>query len=415
MTGLSTAAMQVMARCRELALVTDVPGGTTRIFLSPAMRRANQTVAAWMQAAGLMPSMDAAGNLRGVLRSTAKDAKTFVLASHLDTVPNAGAFDGVLGVLLALAVVEQLRGEALPFHAEVIAFSEEEGVRFGVPFIGSRALVGTLDAALLDQRDADGISVRNAMRAYSLDETQLPQAVLRDTLGYLEFHVEQGPELESEGLPLGVVECIAGQTRYTLTFTGEANHAGTTPMRLRHDAMAAAAEWMVEVERYAAATATLVATCGAVRALPGASNVIAGEVAVSLDVRSPNDLARQDAVAHLLQAAQGRGAKRGVTVQATCSMEQAAVPLDRRLLIALEDAVDSVGAPIRRMTSGAGHDAMIVAPHMPAAMLFLRTPRGLSHHPDESVLPGDVELALGAGAAFVRSLAAAHAGDGATV
>ncbi len=332
-----------------------------------------------------------------------------MLASHLDTVPNAGAFDGPLGVLLALAVVEQLGADALPFHIEVIGFSEEEGVRFGMPFIGSRALVGTLDEAILNRRDTAGISVREAMSSYGLEEAQLPLAVLKKPLGYLEFHIEQGPELDSEGLPLGVVESIAGQSRYTLTFTGAANHAGTTPMRLRHDAMAAAAEWIVEVERYATATATLVATCGSVVTLPGAENVIAGEVHVSFDVRSPNDQTREDAAVHLLQAAADAGAKRRVAVRNELKMRQAAVPLDMGLLRLLEDAVDSTGAPIRRMVSGAGHDAMIVAPHMPAAMLFLRTPGGVSHHPAEAVLPGDVELALQTAVAFVRALSAKEA------
>ncbi len=409
MSGTLSSAEKIIARCRELALVTDVPGETTRTFLSPAMRRANDLVASWMREAGLNISMDAAGNLRGVRASALPEAKSFVLASHLDTVPNAGAFDGVLGVLLALAVVEQLCAEPLPFHVEVIGFSEEEGVRFGVPFLGSRALVGTLNEALLTRVDAVGASVRGALQSYGLDEAQLPLAVLARPMGYLEFHIEQGPELDNEGLPMGVVESIAGQSRYLLTFTGEANHAGTTPMRLRHDAMAAAAEWIVEVERYANATPTLVATCGSVQTLPGAGNIIAGKVHISLDVRSSNNSTREDAVTNLLASAQDIAAKRGVTTDAKLQMQQPAVPLDRGLLRLLEDAVDSTGAPIRRMNSGAGHDAMIIAPHMPAAMLFLRTPRGLSHHPDETVLSGDVQLALDAGIAFVRSLAAREA------
>ncbi len=397
---------EIIALCRELARITDTPWGTTRTFLSPAMRRANDTVAGWMCEVGLRVSMDAAGNLRGVRYSQRAGAKTLVLASHLDTVPDAGAFDGVLGVLLAIAVAEQLGDEALPFHLEVIAFSEEEGVRFGLPFIGSRALVGTLDEAALRHTDASGVSVRDGICSYGLDPAQLPAAVLPAALAYLEFHIEQGPELDSEGLPLGVVEAVAGQTRYLLTFTGVAQHAGTTPMRLRHDSLAAAAEWIAEVERYARATAVVVATCGSLQVKPGAGNVIAGEVQATLDVRSTNDRAREDAVRHLLGTAQASGASRGVAVRAELRMQQAAVPLDRGLLTMLEDAVDSVGAPIRRMNSGAGHDAMIVAPHIPAAMLFLRTPGGLSHHPDETVLPGDVDLALEAGVAFVRALAA---------
>ena len=396
---------KIVARCRELAQITEVPGETTRTFLSPAMRRANDLVASWMTTLGLHVRVDAAGNVRGLRTSSAEHAKTFVLASHLDTVPDAGAYDGVLGVVLALALVERTWGAALPFHLEAVAFSEEEGVRFGVPFIGSRALVGTLDEALLARVDKQGVSVHDAIAAYGLHAAKLPNAVLHDPLGYLEFHIEQGPVLENEGLPLGVVESIAGQSRYDVVFTGQANHAGTTPMSLRHDAMCAAAEWIVEVERYASSIPVLVATNGGVFTRPGAGNVIAGEVLVTLDVRSSSDLAREDAVTHLLNFAQACGAKRGVAVATTSRMQQAAIRMDRGLLRLLEDAVDSTGTPIRRMTSGAGHDAMIVAPHMPAAMLFLRTPRGLSHHPDESVLPGDVQLALDTGVAFLHALA----------
>jgi allantoate deiminase len=399
-------AAQVIARCRELARITDVAGETTRTFLSPAMRRANELVAPWMREANLAVRTDAAGNLRGIRVSQSENARTVILASHLDTVPNAGAFDGVLGVVMALSVIESLRDTSLPFHLEVIAFSEEEGVRFGVPFLGSRAIVGTLDDALLAREDLTGTSVREAIRAYGLDIAQLPDAVVPDALGYLEFHIEQGPSLESEGLPLGVVETIAGQSRYELVFTGEANHAGTTPMPLRHDPVSAAGQWITEVETYAKATRGLVATVGSVVTVPGAGNVIAGEVRATLDVRSANNTVRDDAVKHLLDYAKMCGGSRGVAVTSTQRMTQAAVPMDYSLLTLLEDAVDSTGTIIRRMVSGAGHDAMIVAPYMPAAMLFLRTPRGLSHHPDEAVLPADVQLGLDAGTAFVRLLAA---------
>jgi allantoate deiminase len=307
--------------------------------------------------------------------------------------------------VMALAIIDRLQDAVLPFSMEVIAFSEEEGVRFGAPFLGSRAFVGTLDTALLARTDRGGISVRQAIRDYGLKDALLPEAIMTDALGYLEFHIEQGPALESEGLPLGVVETIAGQSRYEVVFTGEANHAGTTPMPLRHDAMSAAAQWIVEVEHYARETRGLVATVGSVLTIPGAGNVVAGEVRATLDLRSANDGTRTDAASHLLESAKAFGKLRGVTANATLRMDQAAVPMNRTLLRLLEDAVNSVGAPIRRIVSGAGHDAMIVAPHMPAAMLFLRTPHGLSHHPDESVLPADVQLGLDAGVAFVEALA----------
>ena len=399
-----SAAAQVLARCRELAAITDVPGETTRTFLSPAMRLANERVAAWMAEAGLAVGRDAAGNLRGRREGARK--KTLLLGSHLDTVPNAGAYDGVLGVMMALAVAESLRGQPLPFALEVVAFSEEEGVRFGAPFIGSRALAGTLDDTLLARTDKDGITVREAIRRYGLDDASIPAATVHDGLGYLEFHIEQGPVLESDGLPLGIVEALVGQSRFEVVFTGHANHAGTTPMRLRHDAMAATAAWIAEVERYATTTPTLVATVGSVHTLPGAGNVIAGEVRASLDVRSPRDDVRAEAVAHLLAFAMQCGNARGVSVTHTVRMEQAAVPMDRGLMRLLEDAVDSTGTLIYRMVSGAGHDAMILAQRMPAAMLFLRTPGGLSHHPDEAVAEADVQLGLDAGVAFIRALAA---------
>lgn len=399
----------MIARCRELASITDVEGETTRTYLSPAMRRANDRVATWMQEAGLTVIMDAAGNLRGVLAADNASSKHMVIASHLDTVPNAGAFDGVLGVMMGIAIARSLRNSSLPFLLQIIAFSEEEGVRFGVPFIGSRAFAGTLDDTLLARADQSGLTVRDAIRNYGLDDTTLAEAKHGDVLAYLEFHIEQGPVLESEGLPLGVVEAIAGQNRCHVHFHGHANHAGTTPMTLRHDAMSAAAEWIVEVERYAKNTPGLVATVGSVQTQPGAGNVIAGEVYATLDVRSSLDSARNDATAQLLTFAKSCGESRGVTVTATTQMQQDAVPMDRDLLRLLEDAVDSTGCLVRRMVSGAGHDAMVLAPHMPAAMLFLRTPGGLSHHPDEAVTVEDVQLGLDAGIAFVKAMATREA------
>lgn len=402
---MQAAAVLAVERCRELATVTDAPAETTRTFLSNGMRRANDLVSEWMTSAGLVTRIDAAGNLRARRRGAIVDDKTFILASHLDTVPNAGAYDGILGVVMALALIEGLGAQSLPFAMEVIAFSEEEGVRFGVPFLGSRALVGQLDQALLSRVDRDGISVREAIQTYGLNVDALPEARLRNALGYLEFHIEQGPWLEHDGLPVGVVETIAGQSRFELTFNGRANHAGTTPMHLRQDAMSAAAEWIVEVERYAKATRGLVATVGSVIVQPGAGNVIAGEVRASLDVRSALDAVREDAVVHLLEAAKSSSNARRVTLAIHEHMQQTAVPLDKSLLRLLEDAVDATGTPVMRMVSGAGHDAMVVAPHMPAAMLFLRSPGGISHSPKETVNVEDVAIALEAGANFLNALA----------
>ncbi len=398
-------AQQVVARCRALALVTDVPGETTRTFLSEGMRRANEQVGAWMQEAGLTTSVDAAGNLRGVLPGSSAGEEHFLIASHLDTVPNAGAFDGPLGVLMGVALAQEMVGGTLPYSLEVIGFSEEEGVRFGVPFLGSRALMGTLDDATLATRDAQGTSVHEAMQKYGLN-ADVSTATRRNALGCLEFHIEQGPVLDAENLPVGSLETIVGQSRFQLTFTGRANHAGTTPMRLRHDAMCAAAGFIVAVEQYAASNRGVVATVGSIHASPNVGNVIAGEVRISLDVRSALNVSREDAVQLLLATARTTASTRGMTLQVEERLAQPSVPLDERLLNLLEDSIDANGAMIRRMASGAGHDAMVLAPHMPTAMLFLRSPEGVSHHPNESVRTEDVALALRVGYTFLHQLAA---------
>ena len=408
-------AQQIIARCRELALCTEVKGETTRTFLAPSMHRVHALVGGWMQAAGMQVCVDAAGNLRGLLPAADPDAPRLLIGSHLDTVVNAGAFDGPLGVVLGVALVEEMveqahtnspAGKGMPFAIEVIGFSEEEGVRFAKPFLGSLALVGELDSATLACTDRSGVSVADAIRHFGLNPDELPAAVIDNSaFGYLEFHIEQGPVLESEGIALGVVDAIAGQTRMEFTFTGQANHAGTTPMGpLRHDALAAAAEWIVEVERYAAATPGLVATVGKVEVPSAAGNVIPGACVATIDIRHAQDSVRHDAAHHFLAAADSTSAKRGVALSTT-GLDQAAVPMDPALTALLAGAAArATGQAPRLMTSGAGHDAMAVARRVPAAILFLRTPGGLSHDPDETVLPADVEAALATGVEFLRSL-----------
>jgi allantoate deiminase len=361
-------------------------------------------VQSWMEAAGMQVRVDALGNLRGVYSGKRPDAgQRLIIGSHLDTVPNAGAFDGVLGVMLGLSLIELLDGERLSCAIELVAFSEEEGVRFRVPFIGSHALVGRVDEELLAKADSDGVSVRQAMVNFGLDPAGVSSAALdAQAKGYLEFHIEQGPVLESEGLSLGVVEAIAGQTRGEMKFVGSANHAGTTPMHLRRDAVAAAAQWIGEVERLAFATKGLVATVGSVVALPGAGNVIAGEVTASLDVRHADDDVRAAAVRDIVAAAHSIARERGLTVEWKVQMEQRAVAMDMQLTKMVEDAVGDAGVIPYRMTSGAGHDAMIMAERVPSAMIFLRSPGGVSHHPNEAVREEDVAHALAAGLEFVR-------------
>lgn len=356
----------------------------------------------WMHHAGMTVSIDAGGNIRGFYAGAKADAPRLIIGSHLDTVPHAGAFDGILGVVLGVELVELLIGRRFPFAIEVVGFSEEEGVRFGVPFIGSRALIGDVDGAL-------AAIASDAIRAYGLDPAKIPDArVTGPTIGYLEFHIEQGPVLESLNLSLGIVTAIAGQSRLDVRFEGHANHAGTTPMNLRHDALAGAAEWIGAVEREAVAASGLVATVGKIDARPGAGNVIAGSVAMSLDVRHVDDSVRSGAVARLLDTAQQIAARRVLTFTSELRLDQAAAPMDAGLTEVLAQAVSAGGYSDHKMSSGAGHDAMIMARKMPAAMLFLRSPGGISHHPDESVLAQDVAAALATGERFLEQLERLH-------
>ena len=399
-------AERVIARCREIAAHTEVVGETTRPFLCASARDVHALVRGWMEPAGMVVRVDAVGNLRGMYAGASDGARVLVIGSHLDTVPNAGAFDGILGVVMGVALVEELRGERLPVAIEVVGFSEEEGVRFSFPFLSSRAFVGSLDAAMIAKTDAAGASVSDAMREFGLSGDAMRDARMTEvTAGYLEFHIEQGPVLEAERVPLGVVTAIAGQTRLRLTFTGQANHAGTTPMHLRRDAMAAAAHWMVEVERRAIAERELVATVGRLDVKPGAGNVIAGEVVATLDVRHAEDVRRNVAVAEMLTSAENSAKSRGVTVKAEMQMEQRAVAMDAGMVRLLEESARGAGVACKKMVSGAGHDAMIVAPVAPSAMLFVASPGGLSHHPDEAVVTSDVEAALDVGMRFVREFA----------
>jgi allantoate deiminase len=395
-------AQTVIARCRELAAVSEMTGGAFRTFLSPAMKRCYQVVGQWMTCAGMRVSVDPAGNLRGVLQGTAPGERNLLMGSHLDTVRDAGAFDGILGVVMSIAITEAFKGSDLPFDLEVVGFSEEEGVRFGVPFIGSKALVGLLDAPMLNRADVDGVTVAQALRNFGLNPGALTSAALKlPPLAFLEFHIEQGPVLEAAGEPVGVVEAIAGQNRASLTFVGAANHAGATPMHLRRDALAGAAMWIAAVEKLALANPGMVATVGKIAASPNIANVIAGEAAVSLDVRHPDDAARERACRDLHAAAVKIANDRGLKLEWTNLLDQKAVRLDESLIQRLEAA--SPGK-LPRLVSGAGHDAMILAPHIPTAMLFLRSPGGVSHSPEENVIPQDVEVALQIGCCFVESL-----------
>ncbi len=402
-------AREVLARCDALANFSEETNSLRRTFLSPPMHNCHASITAWLKPLGVSTKLDAAGNLRGIYPGTGAASPRLLVGSHLDTVPNAGKYDGILGVVLAITVLEELDGKRLPFAIEVIGFSEEEGVRFGVPFIGSRALVGRVDEDLLERRDRNGISVREAIQQFGLNDREIGEAILGDdVLGYLEFHIEQGPVLEKLGRQLGVVEAIVGQTRLALRFLGRANHSGTTPMDARQDALAAAAEWMCAVESHARQCPGLVATVGSIEAKPGATNVIPAEVRLSLDVRHRSDEARTRAVRELTGLAETIARKRGLCSQWNPLLEQNTVLLDGFLADQIESAIRNAGCESHRMTSGAGHDAMILAERVPSAMIFLKSPGGISHDPVEAVLPEDVEKAIEAGIRLLDQLASSQ-------
>ena len=399
-------ASEVVARCQRLAQFSEDANGTRRTFLSPPMRDCHAEIAKWLKAAGAEVSVDAAGNLRGYYPGVQRPGPRLLLGSHLDTVPNAGAYDGVLGVVVGVALLEALEGRRLPFAIEVIGFSEEEGVRFGTPFIGSRALVGSLDAELLSCRDKNGVSVEKAIEEFGLRPAEIPRAALReDCLGYIEFHIEQGPVLEKLGCQLAAVDAIVGQNRLEFSFSGHANHAGTTPMHLRNDALAGAAEWVVGVESLAQHSPGLVATVGFIEAKPGATNVIAGEARATLDLRHASDDARLQAAEELTRAAETIAVKRGLALRSRTLLQQRAVTMDPFLVDQIAQAIRKAGCEPQRMASGAGHDAMILAEKVPAAMIFLRTPGGISHDPAESVHLQDVASAVECGMHLLEQLA----------
>ena len=390
----------MLARCAKLAAFSETPGGICRTFLSPPMRDCHREIAAWLTAAGAAVTVDAAGNLRGLYPASQRGAARLILGSHLDTVPNAGAYDGVLGVVIAIALLESLHGQSLPFAVEVVGFSEEEGVRFGTPFIGSRALVGRVDDQLLSLQDAAGASLRSAIENFGLSPAELTSAELHhDTLAYLE------PVLESRNYPLAAVEAIAGQTRMEFVFLGRANHAGTTPMHLRRDSLAAAAEWIVAVEHTAQKDPDLVATVGRIDAKPGATNVIAGEVCATLDVRHKSDDVRQRTTDALVENALHIADRRGLSLVSRVLLDQCAVAMDSYLLTEIDQAIRMTGSHPHRVVSGAGHDAMILAEKVPAGMIFLRTPGGISHDPAESVDVADVAKAIECGLCLLDQLA----------
>jgi allantoate deiminase len=405
-------AKRAIEECRLIATMSEEHDRITRRFLTPPVHQVHQHLRTRMEDLGMRADVDAVGNLRGLRPASGSPGKRLILGSHVDTVPDAGAFDGVLGVVLALEWVQIAIDAGLPLAIEVIAFSGEEGIRYGVPFIGSRAIAGSFDTKVLAFKDAGGVRMHDAIRAFGLDPARIEEAALAgDAYAFIEMHIEQGPVLEADNLQLAVVDGIVGQSRLGFRFTGQANHSGTTPMHMRKDALAAAAEWIAIVEssvRQAAAKEApgLVATVGRIAIKPNAGNVIPGQVEVSLDLRHLSNDTRDWWCSRLIKEAEDVARRRGIEVKYDRKLEEPAVMMDKDVSQRLAQAIEDVGLPVRRMMSGAGHDAMIMAARVPAAMLFLRSPGGISHSQLESVREEDVEAALCVGEKFLARLAA---------
>ncbi|MEO8344908.1 MAG: allantoate amidohydrolase [Betaproteobacteria bacterium] len=398
---------RIWDRCAALGRLSELPGGLTRVFLSSEQRQANELVLGWMREAGMAAHVDAIGNCVGRYEGEHADAPCLMLGSHLDTVRDAGKYDGMLGVISAVECVSALStaGVRLTYAIEVLGFGDEEGVRYGSTLLGSRAVAGTFDSAVLDKVDTNGIAMSEALREFGLDPAQIAAIARKpeSVLAYAELHIEQGPVLESEGLATGVVTAINGGNRFTFELAGMAGHAGTVPMGLRRDALAAAAECMSAIESIATSLPDIVATVGRIEALPGAMNVIPGKVRFSLDVRAPTDDKRHAAVAKIRSACEAIVQRRKIEMSVTSLWEAKTAPCDPAMQRQIAAAIAEEGGRVRHLPSGAGHDGMALIAIAPIGMIFVRCKDGISHNPAEAVTLDDV--AAGA-RAFLRFIAA---------
>ena len=400
---------RAVARCDALGLApySDMAGGLFRAWLMPAFHAAQDQLAAWMEDAGMAVRRDGATNLIGRYEGSLPDASALIIGSHLDSVRDAGRYDGPLGIMLGVEVVAALNaaGRQLPFAIEVIAFGDEEGSRFPTAMLTSRAVAGTLEAGALAIADGAGIALADA----GIDPIDFLTAARAraSVLAYLETHIEQGPMLEAQGLPVGVVTGVAAQHRYLVKLTGTAGHAGTSSMPLRRDALAGAAEMMLAIEQLARDDASdLVATVGQITAHPGAANVIAGDVKFTIDLRCGDATRHEQAAATMLDRLAAIGKARGLEFSAERIFELPASPCDPALMALLDTAVVQAGQPLLQLVSGAGHDAISMAALCPTAMLFIRCRGGISHNPAEHVDPADVEVALQVMLGFIDLLGA---------
>ena len=406
---------RAVARCDALGVApySDMADGLYRAYLSPAHRAATDAIAQWMRDAGMQVSLDPAANLIGRYDGHDPQAPALLIGSHIDSVRNGGKYDGPLGIMLGIECVAALNAarQRLPFAIEIYAFGDEEGSRFPAAMLSSRAVAGTLATDLEAVSDAHGIALGDALRGFdpALDLARFAEARRRPsaTLAYLEAHIEQGPQLEAEGLAVGTVTGIAAQLRSKVKVRGSAGHAGTSAMTLRRDALAGAAEMLLAVESIARADASdLVATVGQIEAAPGAANVIAGEARFSLDIRA-GDAVRRDAAARAIEARFAEIAQQrdlGLTIERVHDLP--ASPCAPALIALLDAATQGAGKRVHRLVSGAGHDAMVLAALCPTAMLFIRCRGGVSHHPAEHVDPADAEVALHIMSAFIHRLGA---------
>ncbi|MDP4262483.1 MAG: allantoate amidohydrolase [Bacteroidota bacterium] len=404
-----TRAEKVLQRINELASVSEDDGCITRTYGTRAFIEGRNKVEQWMKQAGLQTRTDNIGNIRGRLLSGNADAKTFVIASHIDTVINAGKFDGPLGVLAGLDLIEQIiRSKTeIPFHVELIAFCDEEGCRFHTTYLGSKAVAGSFDKQLSDKRDAAGISLGEVIKQNGGDVNNLSKDAIakEDWLGYFEIHIEQGPVLYERNIPVGVVTAIAAQCRIELIFTGEAGHAGTVPMDMRKDALACAAEFILETEKFAiTGKKKLVATIGKLHIINPASNVIPGQVICSLDIRSEDENILSSSCLAIKEMAENICKKRGINLKWGLIQQTKPAICDKGMNKLLVQSIKEAGFDPVELVSGAGHDAVPVSEVSPVAMLFVRCFKGISHNPLEEVELKDIAAAIKVSDNFIQQL-----------
>jgi allantoate deiminase len=400
------AAARIMQRLEALAALSSDPPRLTRVYLSEQHRRANEMVAGWMSEAGLRARVDAMGNIIGRVEGKARGLPALMLGSHLDTVRDAGRYDGMLGVVTAIECAHHIGAGLLPFALEVVGFGDEEGVRFGSTLLGSRAIAGTLDPKVLQATDSEGISLAAALSNFGLDPQRVATAARRreDLLAFVELHIEQGPVLERAGLPVGCVTSINGATRLLVHMQGVAGHAGTVPMGARQDALVAAAEVILAVEQRCAREQDLVGTVGRIEASPGAVNVIPGECRFTIDVRAPEDSRRRKAVEDLRAAVAEVSTRRAMQTRIEVLHDSAAAPCAPWLMQQIDAAIAAQGITPKRLPSGAGHDAMAMADLTDSGMIFVRCGGGISHNPAESITVEDAQTGFETLSRLVRNL-----------